>query len=211
VENQNLNSKKVKKIGIVILAVAVALLIAQYFGLIKAEISYILRDKKQSREVLLSNIPLKEGTKNIIVANNKEFALIIPKIGVNTKIIPNVDPFNAKEYQKALSQGVAHAIGTGTPADGKNTVIFAHSTDNFYNANKFNGVFYLLGKLSKGDEVFVVQESKIYKYTVVENLIVEPDQMEFMEQDKNNTLTLITCWPAGTTLKRRVIVAKLVQ
>lgn len=206
-----------KKIGISLTTLAITALFVQYFGLIKAEISYFLRDKNIEKEIVLSNNPSAknnpsgEKKKKIIIANNKEFALIIPKIGVNTKITLNVDPFDSKSYQKALSQGVAHTIGTSTPADGNNTVLFAHSSDNFYNANRFNAVFYLLNKLSIKDEIFVIQDSKIYKFSVKKNLIVEPSQLEFMEQKQENTLTLITCWPPGTTLKRRVIVAQLIK
>jgi sortase A len=212
VEEQNLNNKKrIKKIGISLTILAITALFMQYFGLIKAEVSYLLRDKKIEREIVLSNNPAVEKEKKIIIANNKEFALIIPKIGINTKITLNVDPFDSKSYQKALSQGVAHTIGTSTPADGNNTVLFAHSSDNFYNANRFNAVFYLLNKLSVKDEIFVVQNSKIYIFSVKKNLVVEPNQLEFMEQNQKNILTLITCWPPGTTLKRRVIVAQLIK
>ncbi len=219
-ENQNPNKEnlrsRAKKAGNIILGVAVALLIAQYFGVIKAEFTYLFRNKSQEREVILTaqDTSSEKGTskaeKQQIVANNKEFALVIPKIGVNVRILPDIDPFDAKTYQKALSQGVAHAVGTSLPSEGKNTVLFAHSTDNFYNANRYNAVFYLLSKLLVGDKVFVVEDGRIYEYAVVTNTVVEAEEIGYMEQDVEGVVTLITCWPPGTTLKRRVVVGKVI-
>lgn len=206
---QNLKNRKALYIfpGIIL-----ALFFWQYFGVIKAEISYFFRNKGEEITVTLPPLSNESAeaqipSDKVITAKDPRFALVIPKIGVNVKIIPDVDPFDAKVYQKALSQGVAHAVGTSTPSEGKNTVLFAHSTDNFYNANKYNAVFYLLGKLKVGDGVFVVEDGKIYEYAVVENSVVEPEEIGYMEQDTDDVVTLITCWPAGATLKRRVVVA----
>ena len=202
-ESQNPNKENLrngaKKTGNIILGVAVALLIAQYFGVIKAEFTYLFRNKSQEKEVILtaqdtssekgtSKAEKPQGAKQQIVANNKEFALVIPKIGVNVKILPDIDPFDAKTYQKALSQGVTHAVGTSLPSEGKNTVLFAHSTDNFYNANRYNAVFYLLSKLLVGDKVFVVEDGRIYEYAIIANSVVEAEEIGYMEQDMELSL-----------------------
>lgn len=215
VENQNPENKSTKnnsrRIAQVLCGLFVALLLAQYFGAAKAEIKYWFNKNKDAKQILLHQPSQSQDnilTKELIVANNDEFALVIPKIGVNSRIIPNVDPFNSEIYLPALSKGIAHATGTSLPSDGGNTVLFAHSTDNFYNIYKYNAAFYLLSKLNTDDKVFVVQDKKIYEYIVLSNSIVSAKDMSYMTQDKKNTLTLITCWPAGTTLKRRVIVAK---
>ena len=189
--------------------IAVALLLIQYFPLLKAELFYLVRKptEKRATVVIADPITIDNGENVEIKAVDKEFSLIVPKIGVNVKVIPEIDPFDSKEYQKALSQGIAHTKGTALPQERKNTVLFAHSTDNFYNANKYNAVFYLLNKLKIGDKVYVAYKSRLYKYTVTENSVVENTAMEYMEQGYKSRLTLVTCWPPGTTLKRLVIVA----
>ena len=233
VENQNPNKEKLinkikgARLVNIVLGVAVALLIMQYFGVIKAEVTYLFKEKSQEKKVILvdknsskeegtkaeknaNKAKKQESTKQQIIANNNDFALVIPKIGVNMRILPNIDPFDAKTYQKALSQGVAHAVGTSTPSQGKNTVLFAHSTDNFYNANRYNAVFYLLSKLLVGDSIFIVEDGRIYEYAVVSNSVVDAGEMGYMEQNMENVVTLITCWPPGTTLKRRVVIGKMI-
>ncbi len=205
------NSKiKLKSVGLALFGIAIALLLIQYSGLISAELTYLFRDKNIDREVVLSDPGIEqENQREIIVADNKDFAIVIPKLGINIKVIPEVDPFNSKEYQTALSKGVAHAQSTSLPPERKNTVIFAHSTDNFYNANRYNAIFYLLNRMEPEDKVYIVHEEKIYQYIVKENVVVEPQRIDLMEQNKEDTLTLITCWPPGTTFQRRVVVAEL--
>src|SRR5690348_13674845 len=50
-----------------------------------------------------------------IVPVDKDFGIVIPKLGANAHVIANVDPFNSKDYQYALTRGVAHARGTSVP------------------------------------------------------------------------------------------------
>jgi LPXTG-site transpeptidase (sortase) family protein len=199
----------IKTIVSVITGIAVALLLVQYFPLIKAEITYIFRkSENKTAAVTLGEATNTSDQKTIRAADN-DFSLVIPKIGVNIKVIPDVDPNNDQEYQQALSKGVAHAKGTSTPQDHKNTVLFAHSTDNFYNATRYNAIFYLLNKLEIGEKAYVVYDSRVYEYSVVKKQIVEKDAISYMEQQEKGRLTLITCWPPGTTLKRLVVVAEL--
>ncbi len=148
----------------------------------------------------------------IIVAKDKDFSVVIPKIGVNTKVIPNVDPTNSHEYQVALTKGVAHAKTSALPDDPNgNVFIFAHSSENFYEANKYNSVFYLLNKLEKGDKVYLVYKGKVIPYEVQDKQTVNKTDTKYMtKENKNNekTVTLMSCWPPGTDYKRLIVVAK---
>ncbi len=54
--------------------------------------------------------------------------IIIPKIGAQSGIVSEVDPYNKAEYLKALSGGVAHAKGTALPGELVNIFLFAHSS-----------------------------------------------------------------------------------
>lgn len=142
----------------------------------------------------------------VLVPDDPNFSLVIPKIGANARVVQNVDPANEPEYLEALKNGIAHARGTSFPGQGGNIFLFAHSTDYIWNIGSYNAVFYLLYKLETGDEVNVFYQGKRYKYEVTEKAIIEPEQVEYLTRNPDEeTLTLQTCWPPGTTLKRMVV------
>lgn len=146
--------------------------------------------------------------REIMVPQDPDFSIVIPKIGANSKIIGNVDSANEQEYLEALRNGVAHAIGTAFPGESGHIFLFAHSTDYFWNVGAYNAVFYLLSKLEKNDEVNLFYKGQRYRYQVVAKQIVDPSQIEYITRKTNKEfLTLQTCWPPGTTLKRQLIFA----
>lgn len=118
-----------------------------------------------------------------------------PKIEANVKVVKNIDPFNEKAYQVGLTKGVAHARGTALPGHAGNTFIFAHSSGNWYEANRYNSIFYLLHRLKKDRKK-----------------IVEAGDVKYLENTNQNTstVTLMTCWPPGTTLKRLIVRGEIV-
>lgn len=145
---------------------------------------------------------------------NRDFAIIIPGIAAVAPVIPNVDPSDPKKYLPVLKRGVAHAAGTALPDDeGGNVFLFAHSTDTFYNVSTYNAVFYLIGKLKPGDEIDIFYRGRQYTYEVYDKKVVEPTDSQYfgiLLRDKK-TITLQTCYPPGTTLKRLVVLAKEVS
>ncbi len=198
----------IKKIGVGFLIGGLVLVVVQYSGLIKAELNYQFR-KNTSKEIELDE-ENKQGKdeSNYIIPVDKEFGLIIPEIGVNISVVPDVSPTDSREYQQVLSQGVAHVRGSPRPDENGNTVIFAHSSDSFYNANRYNSVFYLLNKLKKGDKIYLVYKNELYEYKLSEKAIVSAEEVDYMASSDSKQLTLITCWPPGLTLKRLVVVAE---
>jgi sortase A len=149
--------------------------------------------------------------KNIRVLTpvDTDFGIIIPKIAANAKVVPLVDAGNYDSYMKALKIGVAHAQGTRFPGEGGNIYLFAHSTDNFWNVGRYNAIFYLLKELDKGDEVDLFYQGRRYVYKTTEKKIVESSDTQYLtEISGSEQVTLQTCWPPGTTLKRLIIIAK---
>lgn len=189
-----------KLIGITFIILALFFPIKTYWPVLKAEVIYQVT--KKNNQVIINN-----KTSEIIPAD-KDFSIIIPKINANTKVVRNVNPYEPKEYQKALTQGVAHASGTATPDQSGNVFIFAHSATNWYQANQYNAVFYLLNKLKTGDSIIVYFNNIPYNYSVDEIKFVNPNNINYLSNNLNtNTLTLMTCWPPGTALKRLIVVA----
>lgn len=136
------------------------------------------------------------------------FSLSIPKIKAYANVIPNVDAGNPDEYGKALKEGVAHAKGTSFPGQGKTIYLFSHSTDSFLNFGRYNAIFYLLGKLEKGDNISVYFLDKKYVYKVSEKIIAGADDTSWLKDSgKGERLILQTCDPPGTSLKRLLIIA----
>jgi LPXTG-site transpeptidase (sortase) family protein len=202
--------KIVSKAGLFLIALALLFALFIYFPVITKEIGYSLKKPNANATVVVSKGNTNVLKNDTIVAADPQFSLIVPKIGANSKVVPDVDPYNSQIYQMALTKGVAHAKGTVYPGQVGNSFYFAHSSENFYEANLFNSVFYLLNKMVAGDLFYLVYKEEIYKYKVTEVKIVQPEAVSYLTgvTDKK-TATLMTCWPAGTDIQRLVVVGEL--
>lgn len=180
--------------GLILIFTAAIFILKTYYPVVKAEVGYHFPSQKSLDP-------------NNITPVDPEFSLLIPKIKANSKVIKNVSAVDPKIYQLALSQGVAHASGSATPDQVGNVFIFAHSAVNWYQASDYNAVFYLLNKLEIGDSITLYYQNKPYTYSVSQKMVVSPNDIDYMKSSSQNQLTLMTCWPPGTTLKRLIIVA----
>lgn len=146
----------------------------------------------------------------VLIPSDTNFSILIPKIGANAKVFPNVDPIDEKNYLPILKKGVAHASGTALPDQHGTVFMFAHSTDAWWDVGLYNAIFYLLKDVSVGDKVNVFYKGKRHDYVVTENKIVEAADVSFITKSREtqDQLVLQTCWPPGTTWKRIVVTAK---
>ncbi len=144
---------------------------------------------------------------------NRDFSIVVPKIAAIAPVISNVDASDPKKYLPALKKGVAHAAGTAFPGQIGNVYLFAHSTDAFWNVSTYNAIFFLIGKLQNGDEIDIYYKGKLYKYEVYDKKVVEPSDIKYLGTliPGEKTITLQTCYPPGTTLKRLVVLAKQIS
>ncbi len=146
----------------------------------------------------------------ILTPVDTNFSVVIPKIGANEKVTPNVDPANGNEYLEVLKHSVAHAKGSAFPGLNGTTYLFAHSADNFWDVGRYNAVFYLLKDLNIGDDVTVFYQNRRYNYSVYDKKIVDPTDVGYLAANigQGERLILQTCWPPGTSWKRLLIFAK---
>jgi len=193
-----------KKIPYLIILASLLLLIALFIPfrifspVLKSEIIYRLNQKQNNQQLTNETIPV-----------DSDFSIIIPKISINTKVIKDVDSSNPKQYQQALTQGVAHSKSSSTPDINGNVFIFAHSAGDWYQANRYNAVFYLLKKLEKDDQIILYYNNQKYDYFLTESKIINPQDITYLNpKSSSKQLTLMTCWPPGTTLKRLIVIAK---
>lgn len=170
------------------------------------EIQFFLQRGTDAKGSLTRNLDGK--TAQVLVPEDPNFSIVIPKIGANARIVTGVDTANEREYSEALKKGVAQALGTAFPGEGGHVFLFAHSTDYWWNVNSYNAVFYLLGKLVTGDDINLFYKGERYVYRVIGSKVVDPSEVEYITRKTNTEfLTLQTCWPLGTTFKRLLIFA----
>ncbi len=139
-----------------------------------------------------------------------EPTITIPKINVHAPVIyePSVAEANV---QKALEGGVVHYGNTAEPGQSGNSVIFGHSSNDWWEPGNYKFVFVLLDKLVPGDRFTVDYQSKRYTYEVTGSKVVIPTDLSVLTQTPEPTMTLITCTPPGTSWKRLVITAKQID
>lgn len=197
-----------KTIGNILIIAGLVILFPIFWPVLKEEVQY-WSDKIGGKRYSLTVDPdFPDPRLEKIIPIDENFGIVIPKINANAPIFANIDPYDPKEFLPVLKNGVAHAKGTGFPGEGRNIYLFAHSTDAFYNVGKYNAIFYLIGKLEDGDEVDIFYNGELYKYFVFEKIVVAPEAIDYLKPEKEEILTLQTCYPPGTTLKRLIIRAK---
>lgn len=201
-----------ERTGAALVVVSVLLLLLTFFPVLKEEVKYQLLPSQSGKEVVTDkervekNLPLSR----VVVPKSEEFGIVIPKIGANAMVVPDVDWQDGAVYQQALSKGVAQARGTANPGEMGNVFLFSHSGVDFLEANRYNALFYLIDKLQAGDEIVLFYHQKKFVYRVTEKKVVAPESLEYLVGDPTKkTLTLMTCFPAGTTLERLLVIATL--
>lgn len=162
--------------------------------------------------LLSQSLPTPTPTLLPLPPEERRFQLLIPKIGADSCVLPNIDPGNQEEYTRALRECIAHARGSGLPGQkGHNRTIylFAHSTDAPYHITIYNAIFYSLKDLEIGDQITLWFWGEEFNYFVTEKKILEVDDTHlFTPQTEKEQLVLQTCYPPGTTQKQLVVIAK---
>lgn len=162
-------------------------------------------DNTSFGEILLIAPPLS------VVPVNKSNSLIIEKIDVNSPVIWDVNVIDENAYNEALKNGVAHALGTQLPTEEPgNTYIFAHSTLNPLEIERYSAVFTLLHRLEPGDSIIIFKDEIRYDYVIESKDIVGSFDLDPLKRQPDYPmLTLQTCDPPGVPLNRLIITAKL--
>jgi sortase A len=121
-------------------------------------------------------------------------ALIIPKLNLNGTIVQGVD-------WEALKQGVGQVQNGVNPGDDYGNIAFAAHND------IYGKLFEHLDQLAAGDSFQIQTRTNVYTYTIREIRIVEPNQVEVLENRQGATATLISCYPYQVDNQRIVVMA----
>lgn len=142
-------------------------------------------------------------------AVTQESKVIIPKINVDAPIV-NIKDYSNESIMEGIKNGVGHYPGTALPGRIGNTFLTGHSSYYWWSEGKYNQVFGLLHKLEAGDLVYIYYQGGKYVYQVTDKTIVLPQDVHVLDPTETPTLTLMTCTPIGTNLKRLIVHAKLI-
>lgn len=214
-----LNLRWLKKIYLS--GLTIGLLIALAYGLLNApalfeKTQFAVQNQLGSNQVNQSravpNLPVPGQTlapvavaiKKTDLANNH---LMISRIHVDVPINWDVAS-DDNSVLNALQTGVAQLAGTAHPNERGNVFVVGHSSYFPWRKGSYKHVFALLPQLTIGDAITVIYQNQAFTYQVTEIKTVSPDDTSVLESDGTPKLSLMTCVPLGTRLKRLVVVAE---
>jgi sortase A len=225
----SLRSKRKKILSGILLTTGIFFFLSAVFPIIKFQIEYSLKFKQiinplsiesynKSNNILrnmttdytqLSNWFVNDtknennGQVKLIDNNQTVYYLSIPKLNIKDAVVT----IGSMDLKKSLIQYPQTAL----PGQLGNAVVFGHSVlPQFFNPKSYLTIFSTLYKLKQGDEIIINFDKSTYKYIIEEMYEIQPTDFSVLEQRfDNKNLTLITCSPPGTYLRRLVIKAQL--
>ncbi len=142
-----------------------------------------------------------------------EVMIAINKINVEVPVVLSKST-DEKALQKDLEHGVIRYPKMAMPGQRGNMYIAGHSSNYIWSKGAYDYAFKKLNDLVEGDEIIITTKfyngKKIeYKYIVSLKEEVASDDARIFANTQAQELTLTTCWPLGTNLRRLMIKAQL--
>lgn len=140
-----------------------------------------------------------------------DFSVVITKLGINQRVIKDVDVNDKKQVNDALKKGIGWAKGTVEPGQDGNSLLFSHSTQNAWDIWRYNSEFTLLRKLEINDMFTVVYQGRQMDFMVFEKKVVPANDKSYLTSvAEGKVVTLQTCHPPGSNTERLLIRGRLV-
>jgi len=141
----------------------------------------------------------------------KTFLLDIPKLNIENALVEtNSTNLNPEDI-------LGHYKGSALPGNPGNSFIYGHSVlPWFFNPKNYKTIFSTLDNLKAEDNIYITFNGKKHTYKVELTETKEPENVFPTENYKpdylnESTITLMTCWPAGTRAKRLMVRAVLID
>jgi LPXTG-site transpeptidase (sortase) family protein len=139
----------------------------------------------------------------------------IAKMNINAPMVWSKSE-DEKEQLADLQNGVAHFPHSASPGQDGNMIISGHSSNYFWVKGNYNYIFKNLNNLMPGDivDVKTVQQNGktlTYHYKINEKFTTMPDYPGIFDDTSDPTLTLSTCWPIGSNLRRLIVKGEVVK
>lgn len=183
--------------GACLLVVGGAFFIILLFPLLYAKTSAEALGKPKELFEERSERTAHDNEQEATTGQSEQNRIHIPSIGVDMPIVEG-------ETEAALDRGAWRYPFSSNPEKNGNMVIVGHR---FQFGKAHARSFYLFHRVNIGDHILVVWNGTGYVYEVREIREVEPDDLSILESDETKKLTLYTCTPLFTVLRRLVIVA----
>lgn len=173
-----------------------------------SRVSWAFIDKTEFKTIKYTELEQKPTAKSAALEPGEVIPvgsrIVIPKIGVNSPIV-TVNSFEEADIQAGLKNGVVRLGKMSSPGEPGNTFITGHSSNYWWDKGKYNYVFVLLDKLQTGENLKVYDNGNKFVYEVVAKKIVDPSDTSSIVHSSEPTLTLMTCYPPGSTSKRLLV------
>ena len=133
------------------------------------------------------------------------FYITIPKLKIENALVksefdgPSPDNF------------IGHYKGSALPGEPGDSFIYGHSVlPWFFNPKNYKTIFSTLGNLEIGDRFTIKYNQREINYKVEDKVVLSPKEVNPLKNWKpaylnQSTVSLMTCWPAGTKTNRLII------
>ncbi len=117
-------------------------------------------------------------------------------------------------FQAALTDSVVHYPTSALPGQGHNAVIMGHSGGNIFSPGSpnYKFAFSRLRDLNTDDLLVLNYQRRQFVYKVYEKRVVLPSEVSVLRRaPRDHSLTLITCDPPGSNVRRLVVFAQQIS
>lgn len=204
--NKN-GSTRLGRVGLLLIIIGVVIIGASVFTTAyqsskKEELLHEFAQAQKAAEGEFLNIPDDEkdsGAEYASIEKGDTLCLLrIPSIDLIQTVAEGTDGL-------VLHDSLGHMMETAYPGIEGNCVIAGHRN------YSFGAFFNRLDEVVIGDEIYVDTLTQTYCYEVTEVKVVDPEEVEILDDYGDERLTLFTCTPIYVATQRLVIVAKRVD
>ncbi len=190
-------------VGIIVLILGILL---QYNQVIAAHIIAYMSPGDSSSNSITALDP------TLQIATHDSPYLMIPKLNVEVPVVFG-SATDVASMNVAMGNGVANFSVAGAdakPGEVGNFVISGHSAGNVYQNTNYKFIFSGLPRMVDGDLIYMDYEGKRYVYKMIGHTIVYPNEVKVLAQIAREhpgkpLITLLTCYPLGTSRQRYII------
>jgi sortase A len=167
------------------------------FALLDARLYQADQARRFERKLKETNLARAESPGIAISEGSPLGRIEISAIGLAAMMMEGID-------EGTLRRAVGHIPGTPLPGQRGNVALAAHR-DTFFRG---------LRKIRVNDEITLTTLSGSYRYRVDSTKVVKPEETEVLEDDGDDILTLVTCYPfnfVGSAPRRFIVRARRVR
>lgn len=167
-----------------------------------------------------SELPITPTAPPVPGSSTEPSAAPVPALDNNTIYIPRIEVIapinwdiegNDAHVLPSLQSGVVHLKGNAHPGEQGNVFIVGHSSALPWMKGNYKRIFALIPNLQIGDTITVVYNNMPLQYRVTGKKVVAPNDTSVLKNTDEAKLTLMTCVPIGTNLKRQIVEAEPVN